>query len=55
MLKYGYWYARSSDFLQTPVMETLRWILAFGDTIFAVGAIVLVYFVFKLSIKFIKK
>src|ERR1035438_7392534 len=54
-VKYGYWYARSSDFLQTPVMETLRWIRAFGDTIFAVGAIVLVYFVFKLSIKFIKE
>lgn len=54
-VKYGYWYARSSDFLQTPVMETLRWIRAFGDTIFAVGAIVLVYFVFKLSFRFIKK
>jgi nitric oxide reductase subunit B len=54
-VKYGYWYARSSDFLQTPVMETLRWIRAFGDTIFAVGAVVLVYFIFKLSIKFIRK
>jgi nitric oxide reductase subunit B len=54
-VKYGYWYARSSDFLQTPIMETLRWIRAFGDTIFAVGAIVLVYFIFKLSIKFIRK
>ena len=54
-VKYGYWYARSSDFLQTPVMETLRWIRAFGDTIFAIGAVVLIYFIFKLSIKFIRK
>jgi nitric oxide reductase subunit B len=54
-VKYGYWYARSSEFMQTPVMDTLRWIRAFGDTIFAIGAVVLVYFVFKLSFKFIKK
>jgi nitric oxide reductase subunit B len=54
-VKYGYWYARSSEFLQTPVMNALRWTRAFGDTIFAIGAVVLVYFVFNLSIKFLKK
>ncbi len=54
-VKYGYWYARSAEFLQTPTMQTIRWTRAFGDTIFAVGAVVLVYFVFNLSIKFIKK
>ncbi len=42
-VEYGYWYARSAEFLQTPVMHTLRWLRAFGDTIFAVGAIVLVW------------
>ncbi len=54
-VKYGYWYARSAEFLQTPLMDTLRWTRAFGDTIFGIGAIVLVYFVFSLSIKFLKK
>ena len=52
---HGYWYARSAGFLQTPTMQTLRWTRAFGDTIFAIGAIVLVVFVFSLSIKFFKK
>ena len=54
-VQYGYWYARSSEFLQTPLINTLRWTRAFGDTIFAIGAVVLVYFVFSLSIRFIKK
>jgi nitric oxide reductase subunit B len=45
----GYWYSRSPDFLQTPVMQTLRWARVVGDTIFAVGALVLVYFVFGLA------
>ncbi len=42
----GYWYARSSEFLQTPLMQTLRWMRAPGDTLFALGAVVLVMFVF---------
>jgi nitric oxide reductase subunit B len=42
----GYWYARSTDFLGTPLMQTLRWMRAPGDTIFALGALVLVGFVF---------
>ena len=42
----GYWYARSSEFLGTPVMQTLRWMRVPGDTVFALGALVLVAFVF---------
>jgi nitric oxide reductase subunit B len=42
----GYWYARSTDFLGTPLMQTLRWLRAPGDTLFALGAVVLVAFVF---------
>jgi nitric oxide reductase subunit B len=53
-VQYGYWYARSSEFLQTGTMQTLRWMRAFGDTIFATGALILVYFVFRLSMKFRK-
>jgi nitric oxide reductase subunit B len=54
-VKYGYWYARSSEFLQSPLMNNLRWTRAFGDTIFGIGALVLVYFIFNLSIKFFRK
>jgi nitric oxide reductase subunit B len=41
----GYWYARSTDFLGTPLMQTLRWMRVPGDTLFALGALVLVWFV----------
>ena len=34
----GYWYARSEEFLQTPLMDTLRWLRVIGDTVFAIGA-----------------
>lgn len=54
-VEHGYWYARSAEFLQSNLMQTLRWLRAFGDTIFAIGAVVLVYFVFQLSIKFKKE
>jgi nitric oxide reductase subunit B len=46
---HGYWYARSAEFLQTPLLSRLRWLRMIGDTIFAVGAITLVGFVFGLS------
>jgi nitric oxide reductase subunit B len=46
----GYWYARSAEFLQTDLMQTLRWLRVIGDTVFAVGAVVLVYFVVGLSV-----
>lgn len=48
-VKYGYWYARSAEFLQTGLMENLRWTRAFGDTIFAIGAIALVIFIIGLT------
>ena len=38
----GTWYARSSEFLQTPTMNTLRWLRVVGDTIFAAGSIAFV-------------
>jgi nitric oxide reductase subunit B len=42
---HGYWYARSGEFLHTPVMQTLRWMRVPGDTVFALGAVTLVIFV----------
>ncbi len=41
----GYWYARSSEFLGTPLMQNLRWLRVPGDTLFAVGAVALVIFI----------
>jgi nitric oxide reductase subunit B len=48
-VEHGYWYARSPEFLGTPLMQTLRWLRTPGDTIFAVGAIALVIFVVRLQ------
>ena len=45
-VEHGYWYARSTEFLGLPYMQTLRWLRVPGDTIFAVAALVLVAFVF---------
>ena len=46
---HGYWYARSSEFLHTPLMQTLRWMRAPGDAIFAIGEVALVWFVLTLK------
>jgi nitric oxide reductase subunit B len=44
-VEHGYWYARSSEFLQTDLMQTLRWMRVPGDTVFFLGAVALVVFV----------
>ncbi|MCX6134363.1 MAG: nitric-oxide reductase large subunit [Ignavibacteriales bacterium] len=44
-VKYGYWYARSAEFLATPVVQSFKWSRVFGDTIFAIGSLALVLFV----------
>ena len=46
---HGYWYARSSEFMQTSAMSTLRWMRVFGDTIFAAGIVALALFVVGLT------
>ena len=46
---HGIWYARSMEFMQTPLMQNIRWLRVFGDTIFAFGSIGLVYFVIGLK------
>jgi nitric oxide reductase subunit B len=45
----GLWYARSAEFMQTPLIETFKWLRVIGDTIFALGAFALVWFVFGLK------
>ena len=44
----GTWYARSSEFLQTPAMQTLRWMRIPGDTLFGIGVLALGWFMIGL-------
>jgi nitric oxide reductase subunit B len=48
----GYRYARSSEFMQTELMQSLRWMRVPGDTIFFLGAVALVVFVAGLKFGF---
>jgi len=44
-VEHGTWYARSAEFMQTPTMDTLRWLRVVGDTVFAAGMVALGWFV----------
>jgi nitric oxide reductase subunit B len=44
-VEHSYWFARSSGFMQTDLMQTLRWMRVPGDTVFFLGAVALVLFV----------
>lgn len=44
-LNHGYWYARSAEFMQQPIVDLLVWLRVPGDTIFAIGAVLLAIFV----------
>jgi nitric oxide reductase subunit B len=44
-IQQGTWYARSAEFLQTPTMQTLRWMRVPGDVLFAAGSVDLGLFV----------
>jgi len=48
-VEHGLWYARSAEFLHTPVMDTLRWLRVIGDTIFAAGMVAIGWFVLGLT------
>ncbi|WP_374650465.1 nitric-oxide reductase large subunit [Dongia sp.] len=49
-LEHGYWYARSEEFMQQPIVELLVWMRVPGDTIFSIGALALAVFVIGLWI-----
>ena len=49
-VNHGLWYARSAEFLQTPVVGFFKWMRVFGDTIFAIGAIGFAWFVLTLKV-----
>ena len=48
-MEHGLWYARSAEFLQQPLLETLRWLRMVGDTVFLAGVAALVWFVVGLK------
>lgn len=45
----GYWYARSHEFLGTPLMQTFRWLRVPGDIVFSLGAVAFGVFVYSLK------
>lgn len=48
-VKYGLWYARSSEFMQNPWLHNIRWMRMIGDTLFALGTLALGWFVVGLK------
>jgi nitric oxide reductase subunit B len=50
-LEHGYWYARSAELMQQPIIQMLVWMRVPGDTVFSVGALALGWFVLRLWIK----
>jgi len=44
-VEHSYWYARSSEFMNTDLMQFLKWMRVPGDTVFFFGAVALVLFV----------
>ncbi|MGN7725913.1 nitric-oxide reductase large subunit [Luteimonas sp. 22616] len=49
-LERGYWFARSAEFMNRPIIDLLVWMRVPGDTVFAVGALLVALFVLRLWI-----
>jgi len=47
---YGYWYARSEHFHGDPMVQWLKLCRAAGDSIFAVGMLMILYFMLDLAV-----
>ena len=47
-IEHGYYYARSAEFMQKPIVDMLVWMRVPGDTIFSIGALALTWFIFRL-------
>jgi len=44
----GFWYARSAELLQQPLMQMLVWLRMPGDVVFSIGVLLLAVFVARL-------
>jgi nitric oxide reductase subunit B len=49
--RYGYWYARSAEFMHSEMMESLVWARVPGDIVFGIGVFALAGFVISLYTK----
>jgi nitric oxide reductase subunit B len=47
-IREGYWYARSAEFMQQPIVDLLVWMRVPGDVLFSIGALLLAWFVLRL-------
>jgi len=47
----GYWYARSAEFMQRPIVDLIIWMRMPGDVIFSIGGLALSWFVLRLWLK----
>jgi nitric oxide reductase subunit B len=43
-IEHGMWFARSAEFLQQPILQTLRWMRIVGDVVFLSGVAALAWF-----------
>jgi nitric oxide reductase subunit B len=50
-IDHGYWYARSAEFMQQPIVDLLVWLRVPGDVVFSAGAVALTLFVVKLWLR----
>jgi nitric oxide reductase subunit B len=48
-VQHGMWYARSAEFLSRGIIHNFVWLRVIGDTIFAIGALVLGWFILGLK------
>lgn len=46
-MEQGFWYARSAEFLASPLLQSLRWARVVGDVLFLVGVVGFVTHVFR--------
>lgn len=46
-IEHGYSFARSAEFIQSPIMQALVWARVPGDVVFSVGVFAFVWFVYK--------
>jgi nitric oxide reductase subunit B len=49
-IEHGYWYSRSAEFMQQPIIDVLVWMRVPGDILFSVGALALAWFMLRLWI-----
>jgi nitric oxide reductase subunit B len=50
-LEHGYWFARSAEFMNRPIIDMLVWMRMPGDLVFSTGAVLLGVFVLRKWLK----